>query len=222
MGVAGPEVSAAVRQMVESKGVVYHPAHQVTIVDPAASRISFANSVTADFDLLVHVPPIRVPKVVRAAGLTGESGWVPVDRYTMETRFERVYAIGDVTGIPLKLGKPRPKAGVFAHAQASVVARNIARAVTGKGAPASFDGHGECFIEVGHGRAGFGKGDFCAEPVPLVRTLRALMRMPTGKTTQLFFDRRFAAAPLRCSSGTRHWPLGYNGIFLHRRSGLPG
>ncbi|MDI7268370.1 MAG: FAD/NAD(P)-binding oxidoreductase [Myxococcota bacterium] len=181
MGVAGPEVSAAVRQMVESKGVVYHPEHQVTRVDPAAGRISFANGVTADFDLLVHVPPIRVPKVVREAGLTGESGWVPVDRRTMETRFQHVCAIGDVTGIPLKLGKPLPKAGVFAHAQASVVARNIARAVTGKGDAASFDGHGGCFIEVGHGRAGFGKGDFYAEPVPLVRMHKPGLRWHWGK-----------------------------------------
>jgi sulfide:quinone oxidoreductase len=80
-----------------------------------------------------------------------------------------VYAIGDVAGIPLKMGKPLPKAGVFAHAQASVVAANLARAITGKGKSASFDGEGECFIEVGDGRAGFGKGNFYAEPTPQVK-----------------------------------------------------
>src|SRR6516225_977872 len=37
MGVAGPEISQAVRQMVEAKGIVYHPEHQVKEVD-AASR----------------------------------------------------------------------------------------------------------------------------------------------------------------------------------------
>ncbi|MBI2897945.1 MAG: NAD(P)/FAD-dependent oxidoreductase [Deltaproteobacteria bacterium] len=181
MGVAGPEVSAAVREMVTSKGIGYHPEHQVTNVDGAARRLTFANRVTAEFDLLAHVPPIRAPKVVRDAGLTAESGWVAVDRNTMATRFEGVYAIGDVTGIPLKLGKPLPKAGVFAHAQASVVARNIARAVTGKGEAAAFDGHGECFVEVGHGRAGFGKGDFYAEPVPIVRMHRPALRWHWGK-----------------------------------------
>jgi len=36
------------------------------------------------------------------------------DRHTMETKYERVYALGDVVSIPLKLGKPLPKAGVFA------------------------------------------------------------------------------------------------------------
>jgi sulfide:quinone oxidoreductase len=181
MGVAGPDVSASVRQMVESKGIAYHPEHQVTEVDAASRRLTFANGVTAEFDLLVHVPPIRAPKVVRDAGLTAESGWVPVDRHTMETSFQGVYAIGDVTGIPLKLGKPLPKAGVFAHAEASVVAANIVRAVTGKGKPARFDGHGGCFVETGDGKAGFGKGDFYAEPVPVVRMRPPGRRWHWGK-----------------------------------------
>jgi sulfide:quinone oxidoreductase len=169
MGVAGPEVSKAVRQMVEVKGVAYHPEHQVKEVDPAARRLSFTNGAEASFDLLAYVPPHRAPKVVREAGLTGESGWVPVDRHTLETKHPRVYALGDVVGIPLALGKPLPKAGVFAHGEAEVVAKNIARAITGKGKQASFDGEGECFIETGDGKAGFGKGNFYAEPVPQVK-----------------------------------------------------
>ena len=181
MGVAGPDVSASVRQMVESKGIEYHPQHQVTNVDGAERRVTFANDVTTQFDLLVHVPPIRAPKAVRDAGLTAESGWVPVDRHTMATTFDGVYAIGDVTGIPLKLGKPLPKAGVFAHAEASVVAANIAREVTGKGEPARFNGHGECFVETGGGKAGFGKGDFYAEPAPAVRMRAPARRWHWGK-----------------------------------------
>ena len=97
-----------------------------------------------------------------------ESGWVSVDRYTLETRFPRVYAIGDVVAIPLKLGKPLPKAGVFAHGEAEIVATNIAHAITGTGTPARFDGQGECFIEIGDGKAGFGGGNFYAEPTPAV------------------------------------------------------
>lgn len=169
MGVAGPEVSKAVRQMVEGKGIAYHPEHQVKEADPTTRRLSFTNGTETSFDLLAYVPPHRAPKVVREAGLTGESGWVPVDRHTLETNHARVYALGDVVGIPLALGKPLPKAGVFAHAEADVVARNIARTITGKGKSASFDGEGECFIETGDRKAGFGKGNFYAEPVPQVK-----------------------------------------------------
>jgi sulfide:quinone oxidoreductase len=181
MGVAGPAVSAAVRRMVEDKRIGYHPEHQVTAVDPAARRIAFANGAQAEFDLLAYVPPHRAPRVVREAGLVGEGGWVAVDRETLETRFERVYAIGDVVGIPLALGKPLPKAGVFAHGEAEVVAANIARAITGRGKPRRFDGHGACFIETGDGKAGFGRGNFYSEPVPEVKLYKVGRRWHAGK-----------------------------------------
>jgi len=50
-----------------------------------------------------------------------------------------------------------------------VVATNIALAITGRGKPAAFDGYGECFLETGDGRAGIGRGNFYAEPVPQVK-----------------------------------------------------
>jgi sulfide:quinone oxidoreductase len=171
MGVAGPDVSRGVRAMLEATGVGYHPEHQVVAVDAGLRRARFSNGVEAEYDLLVYVPGHRPPRAVAEAGLVGESGGVSVDRHTLATRFEGVYAIGDVTSIPLKLGKPLPKAGVFAHAQAEVVARAIARSVTGRGRSPGFNGHGECFVETGGGKAGFGSGDFYAEPVPRV-TLR--------------------------------------------------
>jgi sulfide:quinone oxidoreductase len=177
MGVAGPEVAAAVRAMVESKQIGYHPEHQVTTVDPVARRLTFANGATAEFDLLAYVPPHRAPAVVRASGLTAESGWISPDRRTFATRWPGVYAIGDVTSVPLAMGKPLPKAGVFAAAQAEVVAANIAAEWAGSARRTAFDGHGACLVEVGHGRAGLGSGDFYAEPLPRVR-----MRAP-GRLT---------------------------------------
>ena len=175
MGVAGPDVSKAVRQMVEAKGITYHPEHQIREVDPVTRRLRFTNGTDAPYDLLAYVPPHRAPRVVRESGLVGESGWMAVNRRTLETAFPGVYAIGDVVSILLALGKPLPKAGVFAHYEGQVVARNIARAIIGKGKPATFDGEGECFVETGDGKAGFGKGNFYAEPVPQV-TLHAPSR----------------------------------------------
>ncbi len=174
MAVTGPELGAAVRGLIEARGIAYHPEHQVKEIDPAARRIGFANGVAAEYDLLLYVPPHRAPAVAREAGLSNETGWIPVDRHTLQTQFDQVYAIGDITTIPLKMGRPLPKAGVFAHGQAEVVAHNIAHAWTGKGAPREFTGYGMCFIEAGSGRAGIGKGDFYAEPTPKVE-----MRQPS-------------------------------------------
>ncbi|MGE0353434.1 MAG: NAD(P)/FAD-dependent oxidoreductase [Gemmatimonadales bacterium] len=168
MGVAGPAVSAGVRQMVESHGIRYYPDHQIIAADPATRLLRFASGATASFDLLVFIPPHRAPAAVRTSRLAGETGWISVDRASFATSFDGVFAIGDVTTVPLAMGKPLPKAGVFAHRQAEVVAGNIARAWTGKGHPQAFDGQGECFVETGDGRAGFGAGNFYAEPTPEV------------------------------------------------------
>ena len=181
LGVAGEEVSAGVRSMVEGKGIGYHPDHQVVEVDLTAHRLTFANGVTAEFDLLAYVPPHQAPQVVREAGLVDNTGWIPADRDSLHTAYPGVYAIGDITGIPLEMGKPLPMAGVFAERQAKVVARNIAQEITGDGEPTFFDGHGECFIETGGGKAGFGRGDFYAQPTPQIKLHSVGRRWHLGK-----------------------------------------
>lgn len=181
MPTAGPEISAKLRQLVESRGVQVHTEHIVGEVDPTARLIRFKNGATAPFDLLAYIPPHQAPAAVRTAGLTGESGWVGVDRHSLETKFPGVHAIGDVTGIPLSNGRPLPKAGVFAHGEAEVVAHNIAHSITGAGASRSFEGHGACFIEIGDHRAGFGSGNFFAEPAPRIRLRPPGLLMHLGK-----------------------------------------
>jgi sulfide:quinone oxidoreductase len=181
MGVAGPEMSGAVKQLLASKGIPYHPEHQVTSVDATSKKLVFANGTEATFDVLAYVPPHRAPRVIRESALASDTGWVSVDRNTLETKFPGVFAIGDVVSIPLKLGKPLPKAGVFAHGEAEVVARNIAALVDGRDAAERFNGHGECFIEIGDGKAGFGGGDFYAEPKPTVTIHPPSWRWHAGK-----------------------------------------
>ena len=128
-----------------------------------------------------HGAPHRAPRVLRESQLVSDNGWVGVDRHTLKTQFVGVFAIGDVVSIPLTLGKPLPKAGVFAHAEAEVLAKNIAAEILGKPAEARFDGHGGCFIETGGGRAGFGAGDFYAEPRPRMRLRAPAARWHLGK-----------------------------------------
>jgi sulfide:quinone oxidoreductase len=169
MPVAGAETSTRLRGLLEHKHIEYFPGHTVTEVDTRSHRIHFAEHGDGSYDLLAYVPPHRSPAVVRTAGLTDAGGWIPVNRDTLETKYPGVYAIGDVTGIPLSIGKPLPKAGVLAHGEADVVADNIVHTITGKGAPRRFLGDGACFIETGHGRAGFGSGNFFAEPAPQIR-----------------------------------------------------
>jgi sulfide:quinone oxidoreductase len=116
------------------------------------------------FDLLLAVPPHRAPRVVREAGLTGPSGWIPVDARTLLTSHPGVHAVGDVTAIPLSNGMALPKAGVFAQAEGEVVAARIADELAGRVPVAEFAGEGLCFLEVGRGRASAVQGRFLADP----------------------------------------------------------
>lgn len=169
MGTAGPEVSAAVRAMVEGAGVRYHPSRQILSADASLRTITFDDGTIESFDILGFVPPHVAPAAVAASGLLGAHGWIAANPRTLQTAVPGVYAIGDVVGIPLASGKLLPKAGVFAHAQAEVVADAIVAAWTGRKVSRDFDGVGACFIETGRGRAGFGRGNFYAEPMPVMR-----------------------------------------------------
>jgi sulfide:quinone oxidoreductase len=142
MPVAGKAMGEAVKAMVEGKGIGFHPQRKLRAVDPERRELAFEDGTRAGYDLLVAIPPHRCPAVVKEAGLTGEPGWVPVDKGTLQTAYERVHALGDVTAIKLPVGLMLPKAGVFAHSQAEAVADNIARDITGGGARRVFDGHG--------------------------------------------------------------------------------
>jgi sulfide:quinone oxidoreductase len=58
------------------------------------------------------------------------------------------------------------KAGVFAHAEALVVARRIATEIRGLGEQDTFCGGGFCMLEAGEQLAGVAFGDFFHEPSP--------------------------------------------------------
>jgi len=174
MPVAGPELGAAVRQMLGDRGVLYHPLHKLTAVEPDAKAMRFEGQPPIGYDLLVAIPPHRAPALMRDAGLTNEAGWIPVDPRTLLTRHERIYALGDVTAIPLpgrwKADMPLmlPKAGVFAHAQALIVAHRITAEIGGREPTETFSGNGFCMLEAGQHAAGVAYGDFFAKPSPQI------------------------------------------------------
>jgi sulfide:quinone oxidoreductase len=172
--VAGQAIGRAVTELLAGREVWFSPNTRLQAVDPQAKKLVFQDGTDASYDLLIAVPFHEVPTVVREAGLAEEGGWVKVDRETMATPFAGVYAIGDVTQIPLASGLMLPKAGVFAHGQAEVVARNIAAKIKGGEGRWAFGGDGSCFLETGHGKAAYVTGNFYAEPNPEVR-----MRQPS-------------------------------------------
>ena len=162
----GPEVGNAVREMIEKRGISFNPGKKLKSF--GNKELIFEDGSKAQADLIPWVPPHKAPNAVIDSGLTNESGWIPIDGKTMKTKFDGIYAIGDITANKLSSGIMLPKAGVFAHFQAEVVAHNIAVEINKTGGSKEFDGKGYCFLEMGHGIAGFASGNFYAEPKPVV------------------------------------------------------
>lgn len=168
MPTAGEAVGRVVAGMLERRRIGFHPARGVSRVDAARRRIVFDDASEAEYDVLIGVPPHSAPAALAESGLAGPSGFVAVDRHTLATALEGVDALGDVTQIPLGEGRMLPKAGVFAHAQARVVAERVASRLAGRAPSAAFDGRGACFLELGDGTAGYANGDFYAAGTPQV------------------------------------------------------
>ncbi len=89
-----------------------------------------------------------------------ENGWIPVDRTNLTTRYQNVYAIGDVNSVGT------PKAGVFAEGAAKVAAASIIAAFENGEQPPPYQGNGICYIEFGNNQVGKVDVDFFSKASP--------------------------------------------------------
>jgi sulfide:quinone oxidoreductase len=159
--VAGPDVSQRLVRLLNMNNINFHPLHKVKKV--SNDMIKFENGSNEKFDLLIVTPPHKVPTVIRKCDITKDWDWIRVDKFTLKTMYDNVFAIGDVTEIVLGGSVTIPKAGIFAEAQAKVVAQEIIDQITNTKTNSKFDGKGFCFMEVGSNEAGYIEVDLYSE-----------------------------------------------------------
>ena len=140
------DVSQMFRDALAARDIEELPQHLVTSIDPATRTAHLASGGTLPYDLFVGIPVHRAPDPLTASGLA-DGGWVPVDQTNLRTRYEHVYAIGDVCTGPRTVAK----AGIFAESAARVVAGDIAASVAGAEPPSPYGGSGVCYAEFGDG-----------------------------------------------------------------------
>jgi len=140
-----PAASDALLVAFEERNIDWYPNRLVHSLDPARNVARCSDDHEMPYDLFLGVPAHRAPAVVEASGLCVD-GWIPVNPLTLETAFPGVYAVGDVTSVGT------PKAGVFAEGQAVVVAAAIVANAGKASMSTTYDGHGQCYLEFGHGR----------------------------------------------------------------------
>jgi len=113
------------------------------------------------FDLLVTVPLHMGAEFVTRSGLGDELGYVPVDKHSLQSTADpRVFAVGDASDIPTS------KAGSVAHFSVDVLVDNLVELAAGRPMTHSFDGHANCFVESGDGKALLLDFNYETEPLP--------------------------------------------------------
>ncbi|MGI0069979.1 MAG: NAD(P)/FAD-dependent oxidoreductase [Nitrosopumilaceae archaeon] len=161
----GPQVSEDILQILKSKKIEFHGNHKTVSVEP--NKLKFESG-EADFDLLIAVPPHKVPYVVVECGFAQSGKFIEVSK-TCKTNFDNVYAIGDVNQIMVTDKIAVPKAGIFAEGEGVTVARNIISQIKKEFENAVFDGKGGCFLETGTKTAGYLQVDMFASPAPITQ-----------------------------------------------------
>jgi sulfide:quinone oxidoreductase len=156
------ELSQGILAALAERGIEYVPNQQIVEVDTRNKEARVASGGSIPYDLFVGIPVHRVPHVVESSGLAVD-GWVPVEKTNLATRFPDVYAVGDVTGLPMA------KAGVFAEAAAGVVADDIAARLRGEELQRPYEGAGTCYLEFGGGLVGMVEANFFGGDKPTAR-----------------------------------------------------
>jgi sulfide:quinone oxidoreductase len=148
--------------MFEAKGVHLVTEFNTGEVDGAGGRLISFDGREVPFDLAAVIPLHAGQDCVQnSPGLTDELGFVLTDQRTLQAKAKpNVFVIGDAADVPTS------KAGSVAHFEGEIVARNITRYLTGQPLDATFDGHTNCFIESGAGKALLIDFNYDNEPVP--------------------------------------------------------
>jgi sulfide:quinone oxidoreductase len=157
-----PVASEELGGMLEQKGIELVTEFNTASVDRRGRSLSSYDGREVRFDLGVVVPlHVGADFVGRSPGLGDALNFVPCDEHTLQSKAApNVFAIGDATDVPTS------KAGSVAHFEGEVVARNIVHHLTGRPLEASFDGHTNCFIESGFGKAMLVDFNYETEPLP--------------------------------------------------------
>jgi sulfide:quinone oxidoreductase len=156
-----PDTSQAILAAFAARGITFVKDLLVKALDPARKVAVLSDGTEMPYDLFLGIPVHRVPQVVVESGMAAHAQeWVPVNKQTLETKYDGVYAVGDVNGVGT------PKAGVFAEGSAQIVAAAIIAQLRGGPQPDAYKGQGSCYVEFGHGQVGRVDVDFLSGPKP--------------------------------------------------------
>lgn len=155
-----PKATEALHYLLEEKGIKEITDFNIERIDNENKKMIDYSGKEVDFDLLVTIPTNLGDAVIERSGLGDDMNFVPTNKGTLQTKAHKnIFAIGDATNLPAS------KAGSVAHFEAEILTENILRYIDGRELKDQFDGHANCFIETGHGKALLIDFNYITEPV---------------------------------------------------------
>jgi len=155
-----PKATAALEHLLDEKHIKIESDFAIERVDNEQKMIVDYGGREIPFDLLVTVPTNKGDEVMARSGMGDDLNYVPTNKATLQSKnWENVFVIGDATNIAAS------KAGSVAHFEAEILTENILHYIKGEPMKDEFDGHANCFIETGGGKALLIDFNYTHEPV---------------------------------------------------------
>ncbi|MGC8751168.1 type III sulfide quinone reductase, selenoprotein subtype [Hydrotalea sp.] len=155
-----PKSTEALQHLLDEKHISIVSDFAIQEVDNENKKIIDYSGKEVPFDVLVTVPTNKGDAVMERSGLGDELNYVPTNRATLQSKsHENIFVIGDASNIPAS------KAGSVAHFEAEILTENILHYIKGEPLKEEFDGHANCFIETGNGKALLIDFNYTHEPV---------------------------------------------------------
>ncbi len=174
-----PVASRELSGLLKDQGIELVTEFNTGEVDGDGGRLVSFDGREVGFDLAVVVPVHGGQAYVsRSPGLGDALGFVPADERTLQSKASPdIFVIGDAADLRAS------KAGSVAHFEGEILVRNIRSFLAGKPLAGSYDGHANCFIE-----SGFGKAlliDFNYDTEPLAGRFPGRAGLPLLKESRL-------------------------------------
>jgi sulfide:quinone oxidoreductase len=155
-----PTSTAALEHLLEEKNITIESDFAIAEIDNENKAIVDYGGKIVPFDLLVTIPTNKGDALMERSGLGDDLNYVATNKETLQHKtYANIFVIGDATNIPAS------KAGSVAHFEAEILTENIVHFVKGESLSAKFDGHANCFIETGNGKALLIDFNYTQEPV---------------------------------------------------------
>ncbi|HLG41291.1 MAG TPA: FAD/NAD(P)-binding oxidoreductase [Chitinophagaceae bacterium] len=155
-----PKATETLEHLLKDKNINIEGDFAIEKVDNEKKEIVDYGGRSIPFDLLVTVPTNKGDDLIERSGMGDDLNYVPTHKATLQSKdYANVFVLGDASNIPAS------KAGSVAHFEAEILTDNIIRFVNGKPLKEEFDGHANCFVETGNGKALLIDFNYTHEPV---------------------------------------------------------